>query len=458
VQRPHFDRLAAEGISFDRACSAAPLCGPARRSLLTGLFPHTHGELHNDTNHPFDREVYLDTLADAGYRNLTFGKWHAGPGTALDHQCEGFSYPTYSNPYTKPEYRQYLADRGLPEPEVLVEQTYSSWREVPVGPGYRQICDWCNEHASGILTTPTDTHEAFFLANLACDALRELAASGNDRPFALRVDFWGPHQPYFPTREFADLYDPETIPEYGSFRDDLTGKPDLYHVEHNLGLGVGGRIHIPSALPWSEWRKTLARAYAQTTLVDAAGGRILDTLDALGLAGDTLVIWTTDHGDALACHGGHFDKASYLPEEMMRVPMAIRFPGRIPAGQRSDALVSLVDVAPTILDAAGLAFHDPVHGTSLLPLAAGEVDGWREDLMCDSHGHFDHQVARVLYAGRHKYVANQGHLHELYDLEADPYELENLIDDPEHQGVLDDMRARLQAWQERTQDPETVLD
>ncbi|NQT86808.1 sulfatase-like hydrolase/transferase [bacterium] len=457
VQRPNFDRLAADGINFNRAYTAAPLCGPARRSMLTGLFPHTHGELHNDTGHPYDREVYLDTLAAAGYRNLYFGKWHAGPGTAFDHGCEGFNYPSYNNPYTKPEYKQYLADRGLPEPEVHIEQTYSSWQDVPVGPGYRQDADWCNEHAAGILTTPNDTHEAFFLANLACDALRELAASDDDGPFALRVDFWGPHQPYFPTQEFADLYDPETIPEYGNFCDDLHGKPDLYHVEHNLGISEEGRMQIPSAQPWSEWRKTVARAYAQATLVDAAGGRVLDALDALGLADDTLVIWATDHGDGLACHGGHFDKASYLPEEMVRVPMALRFPGRVPAAQRSESLVSLVDLAPTFLDAAGLAFEEPVHGSSLLPLAAGEGAEWREDMLVDSHGHFGHHVARIVYAGRHKYVANQKDLHELYDLEADPFELTNLIDDPAHQSTVADLRARLRGWQERTDDPDVVL-
>jgi len=448
VQRPHFDRLARGGVVFDRAYSATPLCGPARRTMLTGLFAHNHGETHNDTNHPYDREVYLDLLAEAGYRSHYFGKWHAGPGTAHDHGCEGLSHPSYNNPYTKPEYADYLKRYGLPEPEVLVERSVSGWQDIPVGPGYRQRNRWCNEHAHGILTTPTDTHEAFYLANLARDQLRELAASDDGRPFALRVDFWGPHQPYFPTREFADLYDPASIPEYGNFADTREGKRAIYRHEGNVPLHEDYRLIQPSPLPWSEWQTMLARSYAQTTLVDAAGGRILDALDELGMADNTLVLWTTDHGDALACHGGHYDKSAYMPEEMIRIPMALRCPGRVEPGRSSDALVSLIDVAPTLLDGAGLAFDGDVDGASLLGLCDGAE--WRDDLMCETFGHQFEHVGRALLTDRYKYVYNQDDLDELYDLEADPYELANLATDPAHGTTLADLRTRLDAWVRRT--------
>ena len=132
VMRPHFDRLASEGVSVSRAYTASPLCGPARRSMLTALYPHNHGEIKNDTGHPFDRPAYLDILAENGYTNYYYGKWHAGPGTAHDHHCQGFSYPSYNNPYNKPEYLQYLEQRGLPPAEHLIERTF--WPES------RRIC------------------------------------------------------------------------------------------------------------------------------------------------------------------------------------------------------------------------------------------------------------------------------------------------------------------------------
>jgi arylsulfatase A-like enzyme len=426
--------------------------------MLTGLFPHNHRELQNDTNHPYDREVYLDALAAAGYRNYYYGKWHAGAGTAKDHHAEGFSYPSYNNPYTKPEFREYLAERGLPVPEIMIERSFWDKPKIREGETYRQEGAWCNEHASGIMTTPKEGHEAFFLAALACDRLRELAGSGDARPFSLRVDFWAPHQPYFPTREFADMYDPADIPEYGSFRDTLETKPEVYRTERNAAIGRDGKIVLPSLLPWSVWQEVLARSYAQTTLVDAAGGMVLDALDELGLAASTLVVWTTDHGDAVACHGGHFDKSSYMPEEMVRIPMAVRLPGRIPAGRTSDALVSNLDLAPTFLDAAGTAFAEKVDGASLLPLASGEIDEWRDEIVSESHGHGEPVVGRLVVSGNIKYVANRGQMDELYDLEADPFELTNLVDDPAHAGDLADMRARLKRWQERTVDPESVLD
>jgi len=457
VRRPSFDRLAAQGISFSRAYTACPLCGPARRTLLTGLYPHNHGEIKNDTNHPFDTQDYLDVLAEAGYSNYYYGKWHAGGGTAYDHHCEGFSYPSYNNPYTKPEYAEDLAGRGLPEPTVLIEHAFWPLAEMQEGKLYKQRRRWCNEHASGILQTPLDTHEAFFLANLACQKLRQLARRRDARPFHLRVDFWGPHQPYFPTPQFAEMYNPRDIGEYGNFRDDLADKPEVYRSENNAPLNKDGKLIVPNPLPWSVWQEVLARCYAQVTLVDAAGGIILDALDELGLSDNTLVIWTTDHGDAVACHGGHFDKRSYMPEEMVRVPTAIRWPGRIVSGKVTDALVSNIDIAPTILAAAGAGFSKNVDGRNLLPLCANPAGSLREDLMCETHGHGEDHVGRLVVTDRYKYVANKAQMDELYDLAADAYELNNLVDDPGYADRLADMRARLSRWQSDTNDKEKDL-
>lgn len=459
IMRPNFEKLAAEGCSFERAYTACPLCGPARRTMLTGLMPHNHGEIKNDTEYPFDRETYLNILADNGYKNYYYGKWHAGSGTAYDHQCEGFSYPSYNNPYTKPEYAEYLKRYNLPEPMIRVERSFNRkvLNAIQDGGLYKQDGRWCNEHASGIMVTPKETHESFFLANLACEKLRELAKSTADKPFSLRVDFWGPHQPYFPTQEFADMYRPEDIPEYGNFRDDLKNKPDVYYREANLGITDGNRrLVIPNPLPWSEWQKVLARAYAQVTLVDAAGGLILDTLEELGLAENTIVIWTTDHGDALACHGGHFDKRSYMPEEVIRIPMAIRYPGVVAPGQKSKKLVSNLDVAPTILDAAGLSFNEEVDGSSLLPICTGNSDDWREEVVCETHGHAEEHFGRSLVTEHYKYTYNKDQLDELYNLESDPYELNNLIDSPDYQDIIAKMKEKLAAWQLKTGDQNPV--
>jgi arylsulfatase A-like enzyme len=454
-QRPRFETFAAQGIRFRRAYTICALCGPARRTVLTGLYPHTHGEIQNDVDAPYAHEVYLDTLAAAGYHNTIYGKWHAGPGTALDHHCEGLSLPGYGNPYIQPAYRAYLREKGLAPAQHLIERGFLPQFARREGRLYRCEREHCNESASGLTVTPKETHEAFFLAHLACEKLGELAREGGP-PFALRVDFWGPHQPYFPTAEYAALYNPQHIPPYGNFHDDLTGKPEIYANNGNHYLSREGKLILPSPLPWSEWQKVIARAYAHVTMVDAAGGMILDALDALGLAENTLVIWTADHGDGLACHGGHWDKRSYMSEEVMRIPLAMRWPGVIPPGQESDRLVSNVDLAPTMLQAAGTAFREPVHGTSLLSLCTGEGIDWREELMCETHGHLEHHIGRGIVTDGWKYVANRGQMDELYDLGDDPYEMANLIDDPAYGTERADLRSRLASWQRRTHDPQEV--
>lgn len=455
IKRPNFEKIRDEGIEFTHAYTSCPLCSPARRTVLTGLFPNNHGEIKNDTNHPFDRETYLDKLAEIGYKNYYFGKWHAGPGTAHDHHCEGFSYESYNNPYIKPEYKEYLKKNKYPNFQVRIQRSF--WKETKVkglkeGNLYSPSMNWCNEHATGNMTTPKETHESFFLANLACKKLREIAASRNKQPFHLRVDFWGPHQPYFATPEFLNMYNPEDIKMYPSFQDDLINKPEVYKMEYNIPLNKNGKIVYPNPLPWSEWQKVLAFNYAQQTLIDEAGGLVLKTLEEVGLADNTLIVWTADHGDAVASHGGHFDKASYMPEEVVRIPLVLKYPNNIPAGQICNKLVSNIDIAPTFLDAAGITFNNPIDGQSLLPLCLRKNVNWRKDLMCQTHGHIFSHLGRLVVTDQYKYIFNDEDKDELYNLKNDPYELNNIIDENQNSDLLINMKTRLNKWRKQTGD------
>ena len=458
---PHFDRLASEGIRFERAYCAVPLCGPSRRTLLTGLYPHNHRNYYNYSHSPYDHDIYLSSLTRNGYRCFYYGKWHAGAGTALDFGCEGFSLEDYGNPYITPEYHDYLERKGLPPAEHHIEYVFDSpmmareFPELAVGKSYRSNRYWAGEHAIGMTTTPKETHEAFFLADMACRQLERLADLDDSEPFHLRVDFWGPHQPFFPTQEFADMYDPEDIPEYGNFADALEGKPAFFWRDpHRQLTDEEGCFVVPSKLNWGEWQRIIARAYAHITMVDAAGGLILDKLDDLGLSDNALVIWTADHGDGLASHGGRFDKGSYLTEEVLRVPLAMRYAEHIRAGQVSDALVCGTDIAPTILDAAGLRFEQPVDGESLLPLAVGAKSVGRPSLLVETYGHGfgTIELGRAIIKNEFKLIAYQNHDGELYQLDTDPYELNNLFNHPDYQDVVSDLQGELREWLRKTGD------
>ncbi|MCP4763815.1 MAG: sulfatase-like hydrolase/transferase [archaeon] len=455
IQRPNFDKLADKGIKFTHAYSVCPLCGPARRSMLTGLYPHNHNEIKNNTNYPFDKDTYLDLLSDAGYKNYYYGKWHAGPGTALDHNCEGFSYTGYNQPYNKPEYKEYIEKNNLPEFEArIVTHLMKKWANLFCGYKVGELYKPKGllgpaAHATGIMEIPKENHEAFFLASLACDKLKEIAKNGNEKPFHLRVDFWGPHMPYFVTQEYLDKYNPEDIPEYPNFKDDLKNKPKIYRIPN---LVADKNKVYPNPLPWPEWQKILAFHYAQITLVDEAAGLILNTLEELGLAENTIVVWTGDHGDVVASHGGLFDKDAFMSEELMRIPMVISYPNSIPAGQISEKFVSNMDLAQTFLDIAGTSFNNQDDGESLLPLCIDPNTSWREDLMLETHGHFHTHLARMIVWDKYKYIWNDGDMDELYDLKGDPYEMDNLIMNETYKDLIEDMKIRLKKWRDKSGD------
>lgn len=462
--RPNFKKFAGDGIEFDNAYCASPMCGPARRSLLTALYPHTHGQVHNENDPEYKHDVYLDLLAEGGYKNYYYGKWHAGPGCAYDHHCEGLSETGYGNPYNTELYDEYLKKRGLPraqhritrviEQVNFIEKGY--FPKLKKGKLYQSEDFWCGEHAFGVTVTPKETHEAFFLANLACEKLEELAKGDSGEPFSLRVDFWGPHQPFFPTQEFLDLYDPGKIKEFPNFNTALEDKPGTLKMEANKPMGDGTNLIYPNPISWSEWQEMLAYCYAHGSLLDAAGGVVVNKIKELGLDDNTLIIWSTDHGDALACQGGHFDKDSHMAQEVMRIPMALNWKGKVSPGQKSDSLVYTCDIPATIMDAAGLDFTNPVDGKSLIPLTDGTQDvSWRKELMCETYGHGYGTtiIGRMVTDGRYKYACTEDYLDELYDLEADPYERKNLAVLPEYDTLKNRMRTLLEKLQKESADP-----
>jgi len=324
--------------------------------------------------------------------------------------------------------------------------------------GYR--CDrfWCGETALGITETPKETHECFFLADLACRQLEALAAQPDRGPFHLRVDFWGPHQPFFPTKEFADQYDPKEIGEYPSFKDNLINQPKVFRMEASHPLTTDGEwIDIPSNLSWPAWQRIIARCYGHISMVDAAGGQIIEKIKELGLDENTLIIWTTDHGDALATHGGHFDKDSHMSAEVMHVPLAINWKGVIPDGIQDDHFVFTCDLPVTILDAAGLEFTDRVDGKSLLNLAIPDrgASDWRQSLMCETYGHGYGRtiIGRMVVDGHYKYVVTENDLEQLYDVKTDRFEMDNLAVKPEFNEVKRKMQVLLHSHQVKSEDP-----
>jgi arylsulfatase A-like enzyme len=409
VATPNIDRLASEGAWFEHAFTPTPLCCPARLSFLTGRRPESHGSLWNYDQElpaqalPADQPTWLRALQQLGYRSGYLGKWHVHP----DNDPTAYGYVDYVDDAS---YAEILADR---HPEAHYEQELLGERD-PV---------------------PERDARPAWLAGRAAELLREYASGG--RPWHLRVDFWEPQLPSRPAGRFADMYEADTIAPWDSFAEDFSDKP--YIQRQQL---LNWRLEDWT---WDDWAPVVARYRRIVSQVYAAIGSLLEALEEAGAADDTLVVYTTDHGDMCGAHR-MMDKHYVMYDDVVRVPLAVRWPERIAAGQHRDELAChLLDLAPTILEAAGVAWSQPLHGRSLLPLLTGEhVQEWPDHVVSTYNGQqFGLYTQRMIRDLRWKYVWNTVDVDELYDLEADPHELHNRVHDDSCAATLAELRRRL---------------
>lgn len=435
---PHLDALAAGGVNFRQAYSICPLCTPARASMYTGLAPHNHGVLRNvESGAPNAAAIggpiptLAERLGEAGYRSLYFGKWHAGERLPSECGFAGQDVAGYGEPSTCSYYLDYLRARGLAPPEV-----------TPVGVGYPH-----NLLLAGRMSGPVEASVPYFLAESAIEAIREQARG--EEPFFLALNFWGPHAPYLPCEPYASMYDPAEISPWPDFHDDFAGKPPLYRRHHDSFVGEGNPRRS-----WAECAEWAALYFGFATQIDAQIGCVLAALDETGLADSTAVLFSTDHGDLTGSHGGMHDKNAFCCQELMHIPLMGRLPEQLEPGRTCDLPVSNLDLPATILDLAGLDADETCDGRSLLPILRGrDVDDWPDHVVGECFGvHFAYETRMIVW-GRHKYVFHPGAFDELYDLEADPAELSNLIDSTAHGDVLRECRRRLLRWMRRTGDP-----
>ena len=432
---PHLDQLAAEGMRFDNAYTVCGLCSPARTSMLTGLYPHNHRMWNN--NDMFQRatrdlpdEVRLisEDLAAAGYACGYSGKWHCGhdkvPST---YGFEGMDVPDYGTPYSTEEYDRYVTARGLSTPKTVQR----------VGGDEQQV------GAAGTLDGPVEACAPHFVAEFAIDLMQKLneerKATGS--PFMMFVSFWAPHHPCLIPEPYASMYDPADVVLWPNFRDELLKKPRSHERFRRSFCGAGA--------DQSEdiWRQLIATYWGFCSFADAEIGRILSALEEMGRADDTAVFFSTDHGDMTGSHGGFWDKGPFMYEEVYHIPLIVRWPGVTRPGSVCSKLASNMDLATTALDVAGLPLPECHDGRSLAPLLRDPDADWRDDLMCEFHGHRYLYSQRMVRWDRYKFVFNPSDCDELYDLDADPHELNNVADDPQYAEIADRMGKALRAWQ-----------
>ena len=456
IRTPHLDRLAAEGVRFEHCYVQNPVCMPSRASLITGRYCQNHGVRKNGTPLDPQQPNLAHALLAAGYHTASIGKIHLIPHWGRDydqpHPSLEYGFRTMLNADEPGCYRDaYLrwVEREHPEclEAVRAPLPVPSGASIPPGyvvtPGGRGLFDGRR------LEAPPEVSHSGWVATQSIRFLeaRAARARSGDEPFFLHAGIYAPHPPLFAPPPYDTLYDPSKMPLPVRRLDEMDDKPAHFRA--------AARPH--REVPDERWRRAKAFYYGMVSLADAQIGRLLGALDGLGLAETTIVVFTSDHGEAL---GDHYvtGKGPTNYDCIVRVPLLVRWPaGGLSRGRVVGGLVEHVDVCPTLLEAAGVPAYSGVKGASLLPLARGAVDRGRPDVLIEFRDVKTGFSVKTLRSAEYKYTRSRrgGATEEaLFDLEADPHEFRNAAPDPAYAPVIQQFRSRLL---DRLQDAEDDL-
>lgn len=431
LETPALDRLAAEGVHFQNAVVTTSLCSPSRASILTGLYAHNHRVIDNYNPIPEGLTYFPTYLQDAGYETAFIGKWHMGG--EIDHPQPGFDHWTAFKGQGV-----YFGDPG----EAKVKGRY-----VP------QV------NRDGFNVNGTRVPQEGYITDILTDFAEEwLGARSGDQPWMLYLSHKAIHADFLPANRHAYSYEEESfeppqtwkeMPE--AFRD----VPMWVQNQHNSRHGSQFAYYTDLDLG------TYYKRYCETIrAVDDSTGRLLRLLEERGELDHTVILYLGDNG-FLFGEKGLIDKRNAY-DASVRIPMLLRYPAGVKGGQTRTEVVANIDVAPTMLDFAGLEIPADMDGRSMKPLTTGTPAAWRDYLLYEYYWERNYPHTPTMHAllgERFKYIRYHGiwDVDELFDLEKDPEERINLINDPAHAETVTELNARLFALLKETGGEEMPL-
>jgi choline-sulfatase len=407
VQSPHLDRLAAEGVLCENAYCNTPLCTSSRMSFMTGRYISNIETWDNTASLRVDAPTWAHRLRAVGYDVVLSGKQHfIGPD-----QLHGFRAQLARDLHAETPLEHYEWADGTPAAPA-------PWHHLDLaGPGRSteiEVDDQVEEAAIRYVRDP----------------------ERKNRPWALNASFIAPHFPFIVPQQYWDLYPPEAV-------DLPRSRPGSIAEQHPVYQRMRGMFGL---VDFSEEQVRRARAgyYGLITYLDDKIGRLLQALEETGQRENTLVIYISDHGEMAGEHG-MWRKSNFL-EYSSRIPVILSWPGRLPAGRRMAEVVSLVDVVAGMLEAAGAPMDESLDGDSLLPLARGDegaAETWKDEAFAEYLAHGVTGPMAMLRRGRYKLNYSLGDPPELFDLESDPEEMQDLAHDLDYRQVRDELIERL---------------
>jgi arylsulfatase A-like enzyme len=463
ISTPNLDRLVREGTTFTRAYCPNPTCTPTRSSIITGQYPSQHGAWTLGTKLLEDRHVVGQDFNAHGYRTALVGKAHFQPLRSKEEYTSLESYPILQDLDFWRDFKDNfygfdhveLTRNHTNEAHVgqhyaiwLEEKGCLNWRDYFVSP--TGTMDRSKQHKWDI---PEEFHYNTWIAERTNALLEQYQAA--DEPFFLWSSFFDPHPPYLVPEPWDTMYDSQqlTIPELVPGEHDrnpphfgmtqLT-KPDFSHLKET-GNGIHG--YSSHLLPESQRKQLVATYYGMVSMMDKYIGKILDRLDELGLRENTVVVFTTDHGHFFGQHGLQA-KGGFMYEDLIKLPFLVRYPGKVPAGRVSDAMQSLVDLAPTFLSLCGIPIPHAMTGVDQSQVWCGEKPRARDHILCEFR-HEPTTIHQKTYVDeRYKITVYYNQTYgEIFDLAEDPQELNNLWDEPACAALKSELLLKF-AWAE----------
>ena len=453
IRTPNLDRLAREGVAFRRAYVTSPVCSPSRSTMITGEYPSRHGCWQVGVALDPGRPTIGRILSGHGYATGLFGKAHFQPCEEGSFESpphihdrafwRGFRGPYYGfetvamghghgdSPFAHGmHYGVWLEEQGIDPMDYFLPGKDNAWGEP-----------WA---------LPEQYHYTRWTADRTMEFMEKRAGRG---PFFAWCSFQDPHDKFLCPEPWASMYDPDSLPPFRESPDESAGKPAVYRYLLEGRIFDFPREQLPpdaeplirgqmqcllftnDSIGRSEARKWLAAYYGMISLIDHHVGRLLDKLEELGIADRTLVVFTSDHGDYAGNHNLWL-KGPLHYEDIIRVPFLARWSGRLPEGVQTDALFSMADLAPTLLEAFGLPPAPHMQGVSQWRTMLNPETPSRGWCLVENRVHPDYYV-KTIVTDRFKmnYVLNREADGELYDLREDPDEFRNVYGHPDYAGV-----------------------
>jgi arylsulfatase len=417
IKTPNLQKFMSESVTFTNVFVQTPICSPSRGSFLTGRYPHSTGLRGNGEYIRSSELLVPRILADNAYTCGLAGKLHLAPcaGGRLETEeriDDGYSLFEWSHDISNGwpghnAWRNWLEQQGVKLPIYPKAHVWG----MPIDPKYTQTA-WC--------------------ADVANRFMRQ--QGGKSTPWLMSVNIFQPHHPFFPSEEYLARVDPARMPSPAYREGELENKTPFQQIDHK---GAYGGLDLSfTGTSSEEHLKITAAYYAMIEQADTAMGEMLQALDETGQADNTIVIFMSDHGEMLGDHGIYL-KGPYFYDCLTRVPLIMRWPHRFTAGLKVPALVEMLDLAPTLIEAAGISVPAGMQGRSLMPLLTGQTSKHRDSVYMEFfNANFNYPIPPMLTAVRTERwklnYCDMAEYGELYDLENDPNEFTNLWHDPHH--------------------------